>query len=171
MELQFLFTKATSHNWPCACACVKVFITVWSWQLLAKKKPHTKEWLILPMVPAHSMCQGCLGILPCWLMEMAVLAKEQVPLHQRGEGFLDCALPRPSSDIFFLFPFWVCCQSGLSYTPTKCSFKRDNWTHGAIQSVATNVEFVGTFLHMSSYMMEGVVGSAWAMLLKQQVAR
>lgn len=41
MELQFLFTKATSHNWPCACACVKVFITVWSWQLLAKKKnPH-----------------------------------------------------------------------------------------------------------------------------------
>lgn len=32
-----------------------------------------------------------------------------------------------------------------------------------------NGEFAGIFLHLRGYVMEGVMESAWAMLLKQQV--
>lgn len=85
-----------------------------------------------PFLPAH----GC-----------DTASKGAYSTDQRGEAFLGCALLRASSDIFFLFPSWMCCQNGLSYTTTKCRFKRKNWAYGAIQSVATNVEFVGTCLH------------------------
>lgn len=122
MELQFLFTKATSWTWPCA--CVKGFITVWSWQLLAKKTHQgristisgTNSFHLSRLSQHHSLLAHGTGR----------ASKGAGSTWSEGRGLPGlCSVQSPLWHFIFLFPFWVCCQSGLSDTPTKSRFKRE----------------------------------------------
>lgn len=97
------------------CMCKGVY-QVWSGQLLVKRKPSGP----------NSFHMSRLSRRPSLLVKPAVLVKNRVPPHQRGEIFQGYALPRASSDTDFFYSVSFWCAAEMTWvTPPPNAGSRE----------------------------------------------